>query len=78
VRRRDENVSAHAAERQRASNCGDREDEKQRNREPDIRFIAGGTTLIDLNEAQRRAAAKIWSISTGCPSTKSRRLPMAA
>ena len=46
--RTDENVSAHAAERQRASNCARQRRRKPRNRAPIFGSSRGGTTLIDL------------------------------
>ena len=39
----------------------------------DIRFIAGGTTLVDLMKLRRRDAASNWSTSIACRWTRSRR-----
>ena len=41
----------------------------------EIRFIAGGTTLIDLMKLNVETAAEPRRSSTGCRSTKSKRLP---
>ena len=42
----------------------------------EIRFIAGGTTLIDLMKLNVEQPQR-WSTSTGCRSTRSKRFPTA-
>jgi hypothetical protein len=73
----DENFRTHAADRQRASNChGGKGENRATGRGDSLHRRRHDADRFD--EAERRAAAKRWSMSTGCRSTKSKRFRTAA